>query len=439
MEKIKQFVLGLFLASLLLRVLIVFALGEFEDPELYEHGLIAKNIMNGYGFTMHWPYEPLDQEMYEIYHQPPDYKGAFIPPLNPFLIYIVFSVFGINSLAYMVIMLINSIVGALTPVLAFLIAKELFSKKAAIMTAISAFIFIPAAYGVITFSGAAIYQTLALLVIYLTIISYKRKQLKSFLYLGLSCGLLTLTRAEFLAPAIMIVLFTPFFLKEANIKNKISRATIAFSLFALLVSPWIYRNTMLYGKFTTIVTHPWHEVWRGNNYLSTGGSWGIDGHKAWISSEKHKDLIHRLDQIPFNQKREILIDSVLKEEVIATIKENPHRALKIILKRIVFLWTIDTTADESSDPKYVVFIFLTLVPFTIGFVEFIKDSFREKEYFPFLLFMSLYVFYTTLFGLTNLEIRYQIYLYTLMLPLTGKGWLLLIEPILLKVLPKKDS
>jgi hypothetical protein len=95
------------LASLIVRFLIVAFLGDIENPKTYEHGEIATHLLAGDGFTMHWPYPAGTPERALEHSMPPPYQGAFIPPLNPYIIYFFYSIFGIGHEGYLAIMIFN--------------------------------------------------------------------------------------------------------------------------------------------------------------------------------------------------------------------------------------------------------------------------------------------------------------------------------------------
>ena len=412
--------------ALFLRLTGIIVLGNFENPEMYEHGMIARNMLQGHGFSMHWPYPPISEEKIEIQKSPPKFEGAFIPPVNPYIIYYTFRIFGDNSTSYAILMLLNSLLSTLGVLLVYFIIKEIGNIKAAKIGAVFSAFFLPNVFGITTFSGSALYQTLALAFIYFTIICYQKQKTIFYILCGFIGGLLSLVRSEFLiiGPIIFLSSFIYYIIirkySKFSIKNLYILAVFILS-FYIVVSPWIYRNTNMFGKFTTIVSHPWHEFWRGNNPLASGRDNNIFGEKKWLSKERYPNVILRIDSLPYNQNFEIAVDSILKDEAITYIKNHPFQTLYTMAKRLLFTWTIDIYTPRTRHPINVIFVFITVIPALIGLIFLYKSGRFKRDYNVFIIFLSFLVLYTLLFTVVNLIGRYQIYLLNLCHPLAGLG------------------
>jgi hypothetical protein len=159
----------IFLFGFISAVVIVLLLAEREDPEFYEHGLIAENIYeNGvYGFNK--DYSSRIEERSEGFRKPTNVPGAYIPPLNPLIIYLNYAVFGKNSLAYTAYFLINAILYALALCLVYLIALSNLNGRSATFAVIIYFLYLPTLYSVTKGSGGPLYHFLTLLSIFFAI------------------------------------------------------------------------------------------------------------------------------------------------------------------------------------------------------------------------------------------------------------------------------
>jgi hypothetical protein len=157
-------------------------------------------------YTMHWPYPPLSEERIKEQQVPPPYKGAWIPPLNPFILFLLLKIFGISKLAFFLFVLLNIILSSLTVLVVYYLSKEFLTENVSRASAIISLLYLPNTYTVITFSGAPIYQLLSLIVIWLIIKNIKSVSTLNLILLGFSSALLFLTRSEFLGLIILYFL-----------------------------------------------------------------------------------------------------------------------------------------------------------------------------------------------------------------------------------------
>ncbi|MDQ1266571.1 MAG: 2 protein, partial [Bacteroidota bacterium] len=204
------FLLIAFFLALIIRLGVIFTIGNIGYPEMYEHGELARNLLKGNGYSLHWHYGPMSPEKLEIFEEAPKYEGAFLPPLSPYLIYFFFSVFGDNPTSYMLMMLMHALIGALTVLIVYRIAERIGSETEARISAIVSAVFLPAVFAVTTYSGSVIFQALSLLVILFAIRAVQEPFYKNFILLGITIGAQILLRAEFLALGIVILILTAF-------------------------------------------------------------------------------------------------------------------------------------------------------------------------------------------------------------------------------------
>lgn len=408
------------LLSLIIRIVFVLFKGNFDNPEMYEHGRIARNLIDGYGYSMHWPYRAVDNERHQIKQLPPKYEGAFIPPLNPYFIYLHLKYIGDNSTAYVVLMLWNVLFSCIAVYLSYLIAKLLFNNRAGLIAVIIASVYLPAIFGTITFSGSQLYHMLALGVIYFLIRFVKYSRTSDYLISGFLCGLQTLVRSEFFALSFALIGATVI-LNYSKFKNKnaITKLMLALVIFLLVLAPWTYRNYRLYNEFIPVVTHPWHEIWRGNNTSALGGARNADGHYVWLDGNNDYSVAKRLDSLQMNQRYELSVDSIFKDEVINYWQKYPSRAIKYALLRVVSLWTIDYTSPEIHNPIYFFFVLIVVPPAFFTFYHSIKLYGIKGN--PIVIPLISTLFYTALVFFVNFIIRYQVYFLTVLVPVASFG------------------
>ncbi len=138
------------------------------------------------------------------------------------------------------ILLIQSVLGAATAVLVYLIAKESFSRKVSVIASL-----------LFSFSPLMLQYTATImtesLFIFLTVLSIFFMIKKRFLWAGVFFGLAFLARPIIL-PFLLFIVLLSFF---SHITRKFSLHFIGVLLLAVLVaSPWIIRNSFLFDKLT---------------------------------------------------------------------------------------------------------------------------------------------------------------------------------------------
>jgi hypothetical protein len=176
---------------------------------------------------------------------------------------------------------------------------------------------------------------------------------------------------------------------------------------------------MLFGKFTTIVSHPWHEIWRGNNSISSGGAHNIFEEKMLVDANHFPDLVKKLDMQPNNQNIELAIDSTLKTEVLKYWQNEPERAAWTVLKRFAITWTIDPYTPRAMNIIYILFTATIPFLFLFGLRNFFSKFKNNENQILLNIIISFLVLYSLLFTFVNFETRYQIYLFNILLPFSG--------------------
>lgn len=414
-----------------LRIGFIALVPDIGRPEMYEHGMIARNMLAGNGFTMHEQYYPLAPERIAQQQEPRQYGCAVLPPLSPFVIYLFLSVFRDCTLAFVLMMVFHSIVGTATVYLIWRFVSYVHTARSALIAAAIGAVFLPAAYSITTFTGSVFYHFLAIAILFAAVASLRSQRTKHFALLGFLCGLMTLVRSEFLAYFVVgfLVLIGLSLAKrlKKQTPNSLRSAAIGLAIGLVVVAPWTIRNYRIFNTFVPVVSHPWYEVWRGFNDKATGGFYGVDKSRIWVGMDDFKYLSARLDSIPYDSHFEIAKDSIFKEEALTFIKANPLKSLYIATKRAAFLWTIDPYAKKGDSLLYKA---MTLVV-SIGFALWLALSLRSRKQAPFPAYApvvaSFFVYYTLLIASVNLEPRFQVYIINTAIPVAGIGYSMLID------------
>jgi 4-amino-4-deoxy-L-arabinose transferase-like glycosyltransferase len=419
----RKFLAGAYLVALAIRLLFVIVKGSPTEPTWQEHTNIAHNLYTGHGYSMHWGYISLLPERRLIQHQPPTFEGSFQPPLNPYLIYGFFSIFGeIPSTIYL-IMVFYSIVGALLPVLVYKTALEITDERRARIAAIIAVLFLPAAYSVISLSGSPLYIVAALAFLYFCLqIRRDPGQIINYIGAGILGGLTGLLRSEFFIVGIVILFVTIISLtKTPGFAQALKYILITLAIHSSICSIWIVRNYNLYGHILPSGTHSWHEIWRGNNPYASGLTFNSSGDMVIIDTTRFRQITMRVDSIPYDKHFEYHIDQVFREEALAYVKAHPMETVWRTLQKVFFLFTFDFSHELGGNIFYSGSMLLVSILTVAAFILMIKKMRFSLIHSPFSILLTFLAIYTLQIGISEMLPRYQIYVFSVMLPLTGIG------------------
>jgi 4-amino-4-deoxy-L-arabinose transferase-like glycosyltransferase len=406
------------LTALGIRIAFILIAGNSEHPEMYEHGAIAHNLYTGHGFAMHWPYESLDPARVALMKEPPQYEGAFLPPLNPYFIYGAYLIFGEHASAIIFLMIFYALVSSLIPVVVHKTGVLIKGEKTGRVSAIVAVLFLPGAFAVTSFSGSPLYQLLGVIILYLAILATRKPELKYFAWLGLSCGIMTMLRSEFFFLGFLLIALSIYFARKKSVGGHIYwQGAISLMLCVVIIAPWTYRNYKLFHTFIPVLSHPWYEIWRGNNIHANGTTRNAEGKSIWISPQVYPDIVRRMDSIPYDQYFEAKVDGVFKDEVIHFIEENPGRFLVLGVMKIAYLFTIDLNHPQSRNPFYFAPMIILSALTLIGLYKLISHP--GANYSAAAIFSVFFLAYLALTMMTVMLPRYQIYVFSAMMGVTG--------------------
>lgn len=373
-----------------------------QNESAYEQLVIAKNAANGHGFEMAWPYEPVDSNKIALLQaDPTPYPSAFMPPFMPALFTIAYSIFGIGTSAVYSVLILQCLLGALIPFYVYHIASRFGTQDQALIASSVSLLYLPGLISSATPAGAVFYGLFGLVAIDLAM-RVTEKHANAWL-LGVTLGLLSLMRSEFLLIGILVGCL-PLLKRNWRV---VLRTLFAMTL---IISPWLIRNAIVFQQPVGIITHPWREIWRGANDNASGSSYDADGWNIW-EGERFPHLVSRLDTITLDRSFELNADKVFKDEAVTYIKHNPLHWSVLGLKKVAMLWSIDPYYPNGLHPAYVLPTVITSLLILTGLVIAIK---RRNPVLPLILVIACL---TGLFGITYVQPRYQTYLFTIALPL----------------------
>ena len=365
----------------------IFAAIFFGDKILdHEFDVLARNFVNGFGYS-YWSLlengELTNKYAPEaLLHLP----SAYMPILYPLLVTLFVYVFGYNSTSVFLLLAFQSFLGAINCLMIGKIFEEKFNKKSFSLIYLTAF-FPLHIFMSTQISASTVYVFLISCVLLFYHRLLKFHDIKHSIFLGISLGLLTLSRADaiLIIPAIIILL--TFF--HRNISSKY---TLVFALSSLLIiAPLSVRNYNTFGFFYPLTISGGLNLWLGNNDDATGSRMNYVVPYKPIP----KTIQDQIQSLKVDENYEVALDNIYKEEAKQFIINNPLKSIKLSIKKIIFFW-VHIYDERVKYPLMNNILYwgpwIILLPFFMfGLRDIIKDfKSHDLEIFLILYFTFIY-------------------------------------------------
>jgi len=347
------------MAGFLLRLAAVIVLKSYEDPLLYEHGVIARNLLDGNGFSV-------------VILTPPPRPTSQQTPLYPGLIAALWMVFGEGRLSMFLLQTLQAALGGLVCGFLYLLAEDMLGRTPGIWAGSVAAFYPPFIY------TATHVQVVSLVLFFLAAASFcfwrgisSPRDWKWWAGGGILLGLGILTD-----PILMAV--APVFpglllLQTRDIKRSFQNGAIAAATVLLILSPWTIRNRIVHGRFVLVKCTFWYTFWQGNNEKSIGTDklltgdpesyrisvpiWDLKGTNEFILRQRDRTMpVENTLSEDFLKKlapmSEIEKNEEMKKLALAFLRDHPDQYVHLCLNRLkFFLWT-DPTNPKAYHPLY---------------------------------------------------------------------------------------
>jgi 4-amino-4-deoxy-L-arabinose transferase-like glycosyltransferase len=295
-----------------------------------EVGFIAASVASGHGYS-----SPLGVE---------SGPTAWITPAFPLLLAAFFKIFGVYSReASIGIHLVNMLFSSLTCYPIFLLGKRLFGNAAGVVASwfwafLPQAVFLPVVW-VWDTSLSALTLVICLLATYAI---EGCENARSWAGYGALWGFATMVNAAVLSVFPGCLLFAAYRARQRG-ADWLKLATFAVVAFALLLSPWIVRNQIVFHGQVTLRSNFGLELWLGNN-PEVPDSWSWWLHPT--DSEKERDEFLRVGEVAYMQEK--------KAAAVQFIKTHPADTLRFQYHRFMETWTgnVDALADVWRGAKF---------------------------------------------------------------------------------------
>lgn len=386
----------------MLRLFSVFLFVDFEQPKLWEYGMIVQNILNGNGYSI----------SYDQITKSPTYStigsvvvpSAYMPPVYVFFLALFLYIFGYHYITYFLILFVQSLIGTVGVIVLYWLTERIFSKQVAVIAGYICAIYPPFLFTNTDFGPATLYMTLVGLLL-LIVINIKMIDSKILYFLGgIIGGLVSLTRGE----GIIIVIGYAIWLLFTAKSRRILLFIITLIIF---ISPWFIRNYISLKGFIPVTTSSGLNFWRGNNSLSSGTGRDFYGEGIW-SNPTVDSLISLLE---FNSRYEIERNKIFINDALLFIGKEPGKEFLLSLRKVFYLWILDITHPRARTFEYITAWGTVLFFFIIGILYIIKNKIDASVLLIFFLTMTIISMFFFVLP------RYQIILTYGIIPISASG------------------
>jgi 4-amino-4-deoxy-L-arabinose transferase-like glycosyltransferase len=264
---------------------------------------------------------------------------AWIAPMYPYFVALVFRLFGIYSIASAIVILgIQCLIAAATGITIHGLGRRTLGPRIAFWAAwiwtLSPFFFRWPVSWIWDFAASAFLVTWVFLI---TLDVAEKNTRKLWPALGALWAVIALTN-----PALLSVM--PFTFLYAAFKNHrayrpwFGSAALAGVLFAALISPWLIRNEVVFGRPVFFRSNFWFEFHLGNYHFSNG--MGFSGkHPGANPAELQK----------YSDWGEMRYIDYYKQDSLRFVREYPREFLDLTLHRTWWFWDGTSLGYQSRE------------------------------------------------------------------------------------------
>jgi len=409
----RQFLTGLFLLAVVLRLAAVLVLGVPDPIESSEDGMIAARLVAGLGYT------------FDFYgYRTANPLQSFMPPLYTLFV----SVFlRFTSQPATMLGICQALISSFTPLLVYGVAVQISVRPVTWLAGVAT-----ALYPVFIIEAARPF-TLSLLsfllasFLFLTVRLLKLAGWRQGALIGIVAGMMALVRATMLGLVMVIVIW--MYLNRDAIHHwlVVGLAVIAFA--GLTLMPWTVRNCLVHRQLVLISTNGGFTFWNGNNPFTTGSAFDVyvDRVAAYTNVPVDLDavqsgIVHlRPYPLPPNVVAQVqaLTEVELERELyragLRYSLEHPRDWLRLVARKVTSFWWFRPNIGRSRadlgeggqiyDPAWVLpykILYAAMFPlFLLGVLTSLKNARRYS------ILYFLFGYLTVAYSLFNVTTRYR--------------------------------
>jgi hypothetical protein len=356
---------ALALVAIALRTAAVFAIGSYRlDHVTYEHGEIARNLVEGRGFMVRW----LGAEG----------RTSQQAPVYPSLVAVFYWLFGVQSPAALFsLQIFQAGLGSLLPIAIVLLGRELLPSRSCVawLGGLGVAGYPTLIYAVTQVQVATVVSLLTIVVLWTAARAARTSRLFDAVACGGTAGLLVLTdpiMVLVLLVAMVLIMFRHGQFAFGTLRPSVVSlllAGVAHSAFAATVAPWIMRNYLVHGELVFVKSTFGYAFWQGNHARSFGTDkiplprsapdkeahgWGLRALERSLWRTRLMDTLYIDDAVLANERIQELArlpeperSRQLWAEATAYIRQNPAHYARLCLLRLRYFLLFDETNPKS--------------------------------------------------------------------------------------------
>lgn len=412
---------GAFTLALIVNLTAVLFIGHYKAPTLWENGVIAKNLIDGIGFTM----------SFSLPNEPTSWQA----PGYPWLLATAWQLVGLNPKAYLLISLLQAVALASMVFPVRRLAERWFGPDASVLAG-----YIVAIVPIYAWYATRLHHTALVMAFHPWLLSawldlHDHPTPAQLLATGVVTGIAGLFQPVLLA--VFGLLSSVMLLHAGMIKQWRAAALllIAGLITLAVLTPWTVRNYLVHDRILLVKDSLGKELWMGNNPHATGTGYALGGREE-ITNVYPPTALSLRGRVP-----EIVLMEALQREALGYIIAEPITFVRRTLKKILWYWTItpqdylrSSRGGEALKFRWLHLGYWSVLVglFTIGLAY---SPARPREYLGVLL---LYVVvYSLVYGITHVgQARFRGEIEFIFLPGAAAGlfWLLCrISPVWIKM------
>lgn len=351
--------LGILFLACMVRLLAVFFVADLSSPDQEEFGHVARNLLAGDGYSI-WRYDESEGFNWNVGQPMP---SAYMPVLYPWFLASVRFLFGSGETGHAVLYTLHAISGALLCVVVYRIAKFKFDERTSfwgsMCLAVSpVFVYVPTQV-----SAANVYVLLSMLTVLFVFRFEKSGDAKTSLVAGLLMGFTTLARAQLVLYSSAILVYWLVTRRDRFVRG----ATTFLIGVAVIMSPWVVRNYLVFERFIPLTTCGPIALYRGYNEGFVGGAGPI----------LPPEIRAELTKLEPSRDFECDLADVFRKAAHEDIWKDPVRSFAILpFKKLFAYWVFDDGYPQTRHPLYWGPWLVILPLFLYGLFRSIPD-FRE--------------------------------------------------------------
>lgn len=380
----------LFLVALTIELLYIrsYGVGYFISPDGLHYSNIAENFLHGNGLVNTANFVQGDDGVIREVAQTREYV---VGPVYPMLLALIYGIFGLTNYK-MIILVLHSMLGAASAVLAYKTGEILFGKRYAwIPYGLTLGYPLFAFWGMYVLTEATYVFTITLFLYLIALYAKEvdRPKLKTLLLLGTAIGISNLVRPLLLL-YFPVLGFWILWAKRWRMKTALRDFAVIVMMTVVVMSPWWIRNVIKYHQFIAVSNYGSYEFYLGNNPLTI-----TDKYFYFAQPSFDPEVKARIEKLPISEQEE-----EYKQLAVSYIVQHPVLFLQrtFAKERNLFWQSVLPLEGQLYKMKGVLLDKWYLL---LGLIGVFLSLFSLRKYSFLLLFIVYYSFIVSMFTVVD--------------------------------------